>query len=403
MMAPVPLAQRCALLLALAGASLAALAGPAAAAPRKVPFGFMGIDASGVLVDPSFGDQRLNAEFAQMARTGVESVRIAVYWSGTQPYANAAAVPPDQAGQFQDVGGIPTDWSASDRLYQAAAAHGLQVLPTIVQAPAWARLNPALPWSPPADAAAFGRFVGLVVARYGPNGGFWTSHPTLPAQPTRSWQIWNEPIGGKPNTASEFWQDPGHPPEARYLGLLRAARLAIRAADPQGQVILASLFGYAWLDLADLYSHGAHALFDGVAINMFTHRPSSIVLALTYTRHVMNRNGDRRLPLMLTEFSWPTAKGRGLGYNATPAQSAHNLTVALKDLTAVRQKLNLRQVFYYTWLTPDSGVDLFDYAGMRRLDASTMQITSKPSVGAYQIAARRLEGCAKALLANACA
>lgn len=67
----------------LAVGATALAASPAAAAPRKVPFGFLGVDASGLLVDPSLGDQRLNSEYAQMVRTGVETVRIAVYWSST--------------------------------------------------------------------------------------------------------------------------------------------------------------------------------------------------------------------------------------------------------------------------------------------------------------------------------
>ena len=398
-------ASRIALVLALAALAFVAAvpAGAARPAPRRqVPFGFMGIDASGVLVDPSFGDQRLGSEFAQMVRTGVESVRIAIYWSGTQPYANDAAVPPGQAAQFSDDGGIPTDWSASDRLYQAAATYGLQVVPTIVQAPAWARVDPSQAWSPPADPAAFGRFVGQVVSRYGPNGSFWTSHPQLRAQPTRSWQIWNEPIGGKPHTGSEFWVDPGQPPEARYVAMLRASRAAIRAVDPQGRVILASLFGYVWLDLQDLYAHGARGLFDAVAVNMFTHRPSSVVLALSYTRHVMDRNRDNKLPLLLTEVSWPTAPGKGLGYNATPTQAAHDITTLVKDLIAARRQLNLIQMDYFTWLTPDTGVDLFDYAGLRRLDPQTLQVNPKAGQSAYAAAARRLEGCAKTQVATAC-
>jgi hypothetical protein len=404
----IPLAHRCALLLAaviLVALGIAAAA-PARTSQRLVPFGFMGVDANDVLVDPSFGDQRLNSEFSQMVRTGVETVRIAVTWNAAQPYPNDAAVPPGQASRFQDVGGVPTDWSTSDRLYQAAAAHGLSVLPTIVQAPPWARLDPKKDWSPPADPAAFGRFAGDVAARYGPNGSFWQAHPELRALPSNSWQIWNEPIGGQPGLPSEFWQDSA-PPEARYIAMLRASRAAIRAVDPQGKVIFASLFGYTWLDLQDFYDHGARGLFDGVAVNMFTHRASNIVLALTYTRHVMDRNGGRALPLTLTEFSWPTAKGLGLGYNATPAQSAANLTSAIRQLVAARQKLNLTGFFYYTWLSTDAGrpdkrVDLFDFAGIRYVNLSTMQIRARPSQAAFTTAARRLEGCRKTRIATAC-
>lgn len=271
-----------------------------------------------------------------------------------------------------------------------------------MQAPAWVRLDPSRPWSPPADPVAFARFVGLVVQRYGPGGALWTANPQLPAQPSTEWQIWNEPIGGKPRTASEFWDDPRHPPEARYIAMLSASRAVIKSVEPQGQVILASLFGHAWLDLDDLYRHGARGLFDAVAINMFTHLPHSVLLAPTYTRHVMIRYGDRALPLMLTEFSWPTAPGRGLGYNATPAQAAKLVTTALRLLSAAQRTLNLRHIFYFTWLTPDAGVDPFDYAGLRRIDPATLQITPKAAQSAFAVSARAAEGCAKTQMASAC-
>ncbi len=76
--------------LILAGLALSLCAGPAAARPRQVPFGFLGVMADGVLLNPKVS---LDSEMTQMVRTGVESVRVAVYWSTTQPYASAAQVP----------------------------------------------------------------------------------------------------------------------------------------------------------------------------------------------------------------------------------------------------------------------------------------------------------------------
>jgi hypothetical protein len=381
---------------------MALLATPAGAARRRVPVGFLGVDAGGVLVDPGLGDARLSSELAEMVRTGVESVRIAIYWSLAQPYPNAAAVPADQAFRYQPLDGIPTDWSLTDRVYRAAAAHGLQVLPTVLAAPIWARVDPRRAWSPPADPATFGRFVGRAVQRYGPGGTFWRAHPELPAQPTRQWQIWNEPLGGIPGGPTVFWDDPGHAAEPRYVALLRSARTAIRAADPHGQVVLASLFGEAWRSLADLYRFGVHGLFDVAAINLFTKLPNDEVLGLKYTRSVMAHNGDRRLPVQLTEFSWPTAKGHFPGYAVSSQQAARNVGSALSKLAHTRRILNLQKVFYYTWLTPDSGHKLFDYAGMRRLNQRTLRITPKPAQAAYRAAARQLEGCVKARLASVC-
>lgn len=381
---------------------------PAAhAAARTVPFGFLGVMADGVLLNPLIN---VNSEMGVMAQTGVESVRLGVYWSVTQPYPNFKSVPSGQTSQYQNVGGVPTSWAASDRLYAAAAAHGLRVLPVILQAPPWAAMNPAQEWSPPKSAAAYGRFVALVVQRYGPNGTFWKTHPSLTADPSTQWQIWNEPAGGNtPNGASLFWASPV-PFQNPYIAMLRAAHTAVKANDPGGQVVLAGLFGRGWLALQSLYQHGAKGLFDAVAINIFTRYPSNVILALQYTRQVMKQYGDGALPIMATEFSWPSALGhvpeaadKAYGYDTTLTGEATDLSRELSLMEANRVRLNLQQVFWYTWITRDAANNAsFEYAGLRHLDQTTLQITPKPAQFAYREAAVAIEGCAKSTVATQC-
>jgi hypothetical protein len=375
-----------------------------AAAGRQVPFGFLGVMVDGAMLEPGVS---LNEEFGQMVSTGVESVRIGVYWSVTQPYRNAAAVPTGQASQYPAQDGIPTDWSATDALYLAAASHGLRVLPVILQAPVWARKDPQQEWSPPASPAAFGHFAGLVAQRYGPHGAFWSEHPGLRYDPSTQWQIWNEPAGGTtPNGVSLFWPE-SEPFQVPYIAMLRAAGTAIRAADPHAEIILAGLFGRGWLALQSLYKHGARGLFNAVAINIFTRYPKDVILALKLTRTVMDQNGDGNVPLLATEFSWPSALGhvpeasdRSYGYDTTTSGQAQNLTTELGLMAAQRTTLKLQQVFWYTWLSRDAAKDSsFEYAGLRHIDETTLKITPKPAQAAYRAAARSLEGCVKAQLA----
>src|SRR5947209_4858507 len=379
---------------------VAVLAAPASAARRRVPAGFLGVDAGGVLVDPSLGDRRLNSELGEMVRTGVESVRITIYWSLTQPYSNAFAVPPGQGFRYQYLDGVPTDWSLTDRIYRAVAARHLQVLPTILAAPIWARLDPRRAWSPPADPATFGRFVGRVVQRYGTGGAFWRAHPELPAQPTRQWQIWNEPLGGVPGAPTVYWDDPGHRAEPRYVALLRSARAAIKSVDPRGKVVLAGLFGKSWVLLADLYRFGIHGLFDEAAMNLFTKHASDQVGGVSYVHSVLSQHRDRHVPILVTEFSWPTARGHFPGYAVSAQQAARNVGRAIRLLARSRRRYNLLQIYYYTWLTPDSGHKLFDYAGLRRLKNG--RVVPKPAQAAYRNEARALEGCVKTQVATAC-
>ena len=77
---------------------------PAHAAKRKVPHGFYGVmwNRAGTEVDPSRDD----AQFALMAKSGVESVRTVFSWAGAQPVAG-------QAPSFTD----------TDHVVALAAAH----------------------------------------------------------------------------------------------------------------------------------------------------------------------------------------------------------------------------------------------------------------------------------------
>ncbi len=80
-----------------------------------------------------------------------------------------------------------------DPLVGGAAAAGINVLPFVYGAPAWAVARGRFPAArrrrrgrcrsrPAPSAAAWADFLKLVVARYGPGGGFWVANPGLPAQ-----------------------------------------------------------------------------------------------------------------------------------------------------------------------------------------------------------------------------
>jgi hypothetical protein len=80
----------------------------------------------------------LPRQLDRMVASGVESLRVAFSWSDAQPYASWADVPASLVGQFTSgVGGVPTDFSATDRIVGLAARRGLSVLPVAMYAPSW--------------------------------------------------------------------------------------------------------------------------------------------------------------------------------------------------------------------------------------------------------------------------
>jgi len=373
--------------LLLAVLLLLAASAPAAGAPREVPPGWLGTVVDGPLTGPSAGS--FAGEWDLMAARGVESVRVAVFWDEAQPLARIEDVPSEAAGRFRDENGVPTDFSRTDAVVAAAAARGMSVLPVVQRTPAWAARRPGDPASPPADPATFAAFAGALVRRYGPGGSFWSERPELPQIPVRDWQVWNEP------NLPGFWS--AQPFARSYVRLLRSARAAIRATDPGARVILAGLPNYSWRALRAIYRAGGRGAFDAVALHPFTGPPRFVMKLIRLARAEMRRNGDARLPVWVTELSWPASAGqrpRPGGFEVTDAGQAQRLGEALRRLRDARVRLRIERVYWYTWLSTERGPGAFDWAGLRRVRGGRAATT--PALRVFARWARRLQGCAKA-------
>jgi hypothetical protein len=344
----------------------------------------------------------LPSELALMPTTGVEAVRYSLYWSQAQPYATAADVPAAERARFVDVGGVPTDFSVSDRLVAATARRGLRLLPTVLGAPRWDRQFPQRDFSPPARAEPFAAFLRALIGRYGPRGSFWSEHPELPRLAIRDWQVWNEESG------PFFWadDDPGDLPNKRsrwvrpYIALLRASHAAVKAADPGARVVLGGLFHMSWVSMRQLYSADRRVgrYFDVAALHPYTALPANVLLTLQLSRRVMDGRGDRTKPILITEFGWPSAAGRArpkLGFETNERGQAQLLRTGLNLLAAQRTRLRIAGVYWYAWAGDDQGTSVFSYAGVRHRDLSNGRMSPKPAFGALRATARALERCTR--------
>lgn len=388
-------------LLALLTVAFLAVPAVANAAPeRTVPRGFAGVVADGPLLnDP---DVDLETEFDRMVVAGVESVRVEARWPVIQPYRSFAETPPAERGRFTDEGGVPTDWSLLDRIVALAASRGLSLLPVVQGTPAWATADGSADAStPPSSPTLYARFMATLAERYGSRGAFWDANPGLPRRPIRYWQVWNEP------NLSDFWREQPFAPG--YVRLLRAARSALREADPKSRVVLGALVNRSWTALARIYRQpGARRAFDVVAIHPFSHKVGSSLVILATVRKVMTRNRDRHKPLWATEVSWPSAKGKlsspGYGWETTERGQALRVekTYTLFGRRRTRRRLRLQRVFWYSWLSADRDpTRSFDYAGLRTIGPNGGE--PKPAFAAFRRTALRLEGCrSKAVTATSC-
>jgi hypothetical protein len=343
----------------------------AAAARREVPRGWLGVVVDGPMTDPAFG--QATGEWDSLASSGAESVRAAVRWNQIQPTSAA-----------------DLNFATTDPIFLAAAQRGLDVLPVVQGTPDWAAKTPLDPGSPPRDNADFARFLTALVTRYGPNGSLWVSHPEVTPQPVRSWQIWNEP------NLTRYWNVA--PWATSYVALLKRADQALKAADPGSKTVLAGLPNESWKALSAIYKAGARGSFDVVTLHPYTGQPKNVVRILEIVRREMQRRGDGRMPIWVTELSWPAAKGRTTvqhnDFETTEQGQASRLNRGLPMLADARRRLRIGRVYWYTWLSQERATDsAFDFSGLRRLRAG--QLVSAPALTVFTRLARRLQGCVK--------
>lgn len=234
----------------------------------------------------------IRRQFDLMAQMNASWVRVDLDWSAIEP----------RRGQF--------DWAYPDLVVEEAAAHGIGVLAVLASSPEWARTGTGDPATArharPDQASDYGTFARLAAERYTPKG-------------VHTWEIWNEP-----NT-TKFW--PPRPDADEYGQVFRTAAEAIRGAAPDSTLLIGGLspkFDVPEAEitpvvyLEQLYANGTAQLADGIAVHPYSFpawpmdphpRADGGFYHLPDVRAVMERNGDARKKLWITEFGAPTGSG----------------------------------------------------------------------------------------------
>ncbi|HEX8647057.1 MAG TPA: hypothetical protein VF715_09145 [Thermoleophilaceae bacterium] len=348
--------------------------GVADAAARQVPKHF-----TGVVYDREIhtAPQSLQREqWATMAASGVESARVLFMWEAAQR-------------RKQD----PISFAYSDVLVEEAARHGIDLLPIVMYAPAWARLanHPA---SAPRDNGDYTRYLRALVRRYGPSGSFWRTHPDVPRRPVRAWQIWNEPHLEWQFHPAAGWAE-------RYGALLRASHRAVKSVDPGARIVLGGIVNDAWRTIEKLYRRGhIHGAFDVAALHAYAGDPDDFVEVLRRFRAALDASGGRKRPIYITE----AGASASAGVLDAPDQSYFQVTheemrrlvpAAFKRLARVAAANRLERVYWYTWASGyASDMTIFGFAGLNAY-ARGGEVYGLPGLDGYRKMARELQGCTK--------
>lgn len=212
------------------------------------------------------------------------------------------------------------DWRELDRIVDKANGYGFRLMLSVNHAPTWTRTEP-LEYGPPHDPAEFGRFMGVLAARYRGR--------------VAAYELWNEP-----NLRREWRGEPLDP--ALFVALIREGSLAIRAADPLARIISGGPAvtgindGETAVDdrsyLRGMVAAGVGDWVDGIGVHPYgfanppeehwndpTHRapshnnhPSFFFRdTLENYRAILVEGGSGSLPLWITEFGWPSTDGLG--------------------------------------------------------------------------------------------
>ena len=236
------------------------------------------------------------------------------------------------------------DWSHYDPVIAGAAKNGIRVLPTVYSSPQWAEPSPEYP--PLGDRLPdFEDFARAAVLRYGSNGSFWKENPGVPKLPITDWQLWNEP------NSPLFWKPT--PDAGDYLELLRGFDSAVLGADSAARIMVGGLFptprGGIDLEpfLAALYRGGGKGLFDAAALHSYAATPQDALDSVEQARRVLDRFGDRRARLWITEVGWASA-GEPSGLTVGPQRQADYLTQTFELAAEDRERLGLDGVIWYS-------------------------------------------------------
>lgn len=259
------------------------------------------------------------------------------------------------------------DWSVLDRLVENAATRHLQLLPLLLEPPAWAA---AADGGLPAASAALGAYVHDVVARYGSNGSFWRDHPELDRRLAPRWfELWNEPylVGQRDNAVDA----------ARYAAIVRVAVAAGRAADPDARFLIGvdsstradPELASRWASALQQAWPGIWSAADGIAAHPYgIGAAGNGMFPLDDLLSVLHGIGVR-LPIWITEVGWSTCTADPVCVpESAQADDMRTVLATLRD----RYHSEVAAVFVYHLLdwpvTPPGGRE--GAYGLLRVDGS---------------------------------
>jgi Cellulase (glycosyl hydrolase family 5) len=147
----------------------------------------------------------------------------------------------------------------------------------------------------PAHVGDYAAYAGAFAARYGDGGAFWAQHPSLPLDPVKLFEIWNEP------DLSAFWRP--WPNLVEYATMFLDARAAIKAVEPNSKVIIGGLISPAQSLPAMLAARpDLRGNVDGIGLH--TYDPTARLTLASVANALKVDAATLGVPLYVNEWGW---------------------------------------------------------------------------------------------------
>ena len=203
--------------------------------------------------------------FAVMKEVGITYVRADLAWGGIQGNASS------------------WNYDKFDALMTSAKTANIRLLPILDYNVSFA--DPAY-----RHVDLWLRYVSNTVSRY---------QAQIPV-----WEVWNE------QNLHHFWKDPN---PTNYFTLLKPTYELIKAINPKLQVAVGGYAGVPMDYIEQLYQLGGKDFFDIMNIHPYNHPAppeTDLEQRILDLRKLMEKYGDGKKPIWVTELGWPTQKQR---------------------------------------------------------------------------------------------
>jgi hypothetical protein len=251
------------------------------------------------------------------------------------------------------------DWNFLDTVITNQASHGMTIIGLLNDAPGNA----------PPDTQRFVQFARTAVERY--------------RDEVQYWEVWNEPENAL------YWNPPD---PAGYARLLQAVYPAIKAANPNAQVLMAGIVPTHPDFLRGVAQNGGWDSFDILALHPYVDpwSPESGQIGVggdvSKIKAVVEQFG--RKPIWATEFGWSTGPSDRITGNGRPVDKETQANYLVRGAVLLRIAGMERVVWYNFKDTATRNLyGLIDYDG-----AGIDYVLTKPSLAAFTTLNEQLAG-----------